>query len=137
MLDAMLALQWGSERACATAIVAYLISFEASPPELRADRYTVTHWEGTAGGEAATIEGRVATLREKRRTYHSGRDLDWRTAMGAAYQAVLVLPDKEKAKHVALAAAQMAGERGNHLLELIDARFSGHLSIQANLSELV
>jgi len=137
MLDAMLALQWGSERACAAAIVAYLISFEASPPELRADGYVVTRWRGTKPGAAATIDGRVATLREKRRTYHSGSDLAWREAMGAAYQAVLMLPNKDQAKHVALAAAQMAGEKGTHLSELIDARFSGHLSIQAKLSELV
>ena len=139
MLDAMLALQWGSERACAAAIVAYLISFEASPPELRADGYVVTRWRGTKPGAAATIDGRVATLREKRRIYRSEIDLGWRTAMGAAFQAVLAVPDRGQAESIAMLAATMAGEEREHarLLQLIAARFSGHFSIQAKSLERV
>jgi len=139
MLDAMLALGLGSERACAAAIVTNMIGAEIFGP-FGQSQYVVTRWQGTkTGTRAATIDGRVATLREKRRIYRSEIDLGWRTAMGAAFQAVLAVPDRGQAESIAMLAATMAGEEREHarLLQLIAARFSGHFSIQAKSLERV
>jgi hypothetical protein len=138
MLDAMLALGLGSERACAAAIVTNLIGVELQPPKLvtRAGQtYVATSWRGTQRGtNAATLEGRIATLREKRRDYQSEADVNWRTAMGAAFQAVLDpnIPDRAQAESIAQFAVIMAGEERelSRLLRLIAARFSGHFSIR-------
>jgi hypothetical protein len=97
-------------------------------------KYIATSWSGTQPGtNAATLEGRIATLREKRRDYQSEADVSWRTAMGAAFQAVLSISDGAQAESVALLAATMAGEEREfgRLLQLIAARVSGHFSIQA------
>jgi hypothetical protein len=137
LLDAMLALGLGSERACAAAIVTNLIGVELEAPKLvtKSGRsYVATSWRGTQpGAQAGTLEGRIATLRGKRRDYQSEADLYWRMAMSAAFNAAIAIPDKAQAERVALHAATMAGEECEYarLLQLIAARFSVHFSIQA------
>src|SRR5262249_43146474 len=114
---------------CAAAIVTNLIGAEFEAPKLvtRADRtYVATSWHGTQRGiNAGTLEGRIATLREKRRDYQSVADLRWREAVGAAFNAALSVPDKALAERVALFAATMVGEpgAGAALRKIIAARF--------------
>jgi hypothetical protein len=132
LLDAMLALQLGTEHACAVGIAAQLVGVEGNTERLSADgRYIITNWERyrtRAGAIAGTLEGRVATLREKRRRYQSTADVHWRTVMGAAFQAVLADLPSIKAKEIALLAAGMVEETEfarNTLFPMIDARISG------------
>jgi hypothetical protein len=147
MLDAMLALGWGSERACAAAIVTNMIGVEFAEPQSvtrgkPARAYVATTWLETptqSGAEAGSIDGRVGTLRKKRRRYQSAADLGWRTYMGAAFQAVLALPNRGEAERIALLAATAAGEEQEHtrLLNLIAARFSGYFRTHVEAFEQV
>jgi hypothetical protein len=120
----MLALRWGSERTCATAIVTTMLATEVGSPRVRADGYVVTSWQWI-GGRAATIEGRLATLRGKRRTYQSEPNLRWRTAMSAAYRMAMTCSEKAMAEYLTLRLARFAGEEGevSRLRRMIDARF--------------
>ena len=138
LLDAMLALRWGSERTCATAIVTTMLAAEVDSPRVRADGYVVTSWQWI-GGRAATIEGRVSTLRKERHAYQSKTDLHWRTAMSAAYRVAMTSPEKAQAEHLTLRLARIAGEEGElpRLRRMIDARFFGYFSLQAKSLERV
>lgn len=138
LLDGMLALRRGSERDCSLAVVVWFIGVEGNEPKLieRAKGvFVLTNWKADRdrphtrpGANAATLDGRAATLRRKRRRYRKSVDLGWRSAMGSAFQIVLACPDPVAAKRLAILAASVAGEEEfarEKLWPMIDARFSG------------
>jgi hypothetical protein len=98
LIDALIALQRDTEHACAKYITRLLIGENGEVDRTR------------RGSNSGTIKGRLATLRAKRRRYHSAADIHWRTIMSAAFQAVFSLADRQQAKLVALAAAKIVGE---------------------------
>ena len=60
LLDAMLALEMGSERACAVGVAVWQVGIEADPPRVSADGRVVTNWERERtqkGSQAATLGG--------------------------------------------------------------------------------
>jgi hypothetical protein len=143
-LDAMLALGLASERACGIALAAILIGVESTGARPSADsRHVLTRWElfrTQTGSTAGTLEGLAVTLRMKRRRYRSTSDIRFRTAMGAAFQAVFAIPDMQMAKQVSLAAAASIDEAefAHRVLgPMIHARFSGQFRIQDGALEIV
>jgi hypothetical protein len=138
-IDGLVALDVGTEHACAAGVVALLVGVKGEADRLSADgRHVVTNWERRRTRAApqmpATLEGLVSTFRAKRRRYRAADDLRWREAMGAAFQAVFTVADQQQAKRVALAAATIVGEAKfarAKLWPMIDARFSGQFRINA------
>jgi hypothetical protein len=134
LLDAMLSLRFGSERACALAVATLVVGLEGGVERLSPDgRHVITNWEKNKtlkGATAGTLEGCAATLREKRRRYRSNADVHWRTAMSAAFRVVLTNPPN--AKKFALLATETVGQ-GDFcrcvLFKMIDARISDQFPI--------
>jgi hypothetical protein len=112
LLDAMLALEMGTEHACAKSIIVWQVGIERPPRRSKAGR-VVTNWERrhTKGGaRAATLEGRVATLRAKRGRIRSGEEVLWRTAMASAFMLVLGARDPDAVKTAIIRRAESVGE---------------------------
>jgi hypothetical protein len=134
-LDGLVAPGIGTEHACAMGVAALFVGIKGRADTLSADGRVVTNWERfRRRSNAGTLEGRVTTLRAKRRRYRSVDDLRWRAAMGAAFQAVFTGADQQQAKHVALAAAMIVGEAEfarEVLWRMIDARFFEQFCINA------
>jgi hypothetical protein len=143
-IDAMLALKLGRERACVLALSTWNVAVAGDEPKLSTDGRLVLNWEKyqtLPGAAAGTVEGRAATLREKRRRYRSSVDIAWRTAVGVAFRAAFEIPNQEMAKQVAVAAATLAGEADyarRVLSSLIDdaARLNGGFRIHPTVPEI-
>ena len=136
-IDGLMALDFGVEHACAMGVAALLVGITGEADRFDG-RHVVTNWERyrtrAAPQMPATLEGLVSTFRDKRRRYRAADDLRWRTAMGAAFQAVFALTDQQQAKRAALIAAMTVGEAEfarAKLWPMIDARFSGQFRINA------
>jgi hypothetical protein len=113
LLDALLALEAGSERACAMAVVAMRIGVEGNPQH-RAGGSVVTNWEckpTRKGSRAGTLEGAAVTLRQKRAHCGSPLEATWRTAMASAFMVVIGARNPEAARPVILQRAAAVGER--------------------------
>ena len=113
LLDAMLALELGSERACALGIAVWQVGIEATPRQIVSDRHVLTSWlrkPTRTGALAATLEGRALTLRSKQRRRCSGEDGAWRTAMASSFMLVLGACNLESVKSTILARAESVGE---------------------------
>ena len=112
LLDAMLALEIGTERACAMGITVWQVGIERAPRRSRAGR-VVTNWESgrtKKGARAATLEGRAATLRVKQGRIRSAEEGRWRAAMASAFMLVLGARDTEAGKTVIIRRAESVGE---------------------------
>lgn len=142
LLDALLALDMGSERDVARAVAALDIGRKYQParPSARHPSHLRTFWEKiTRPGAPKTLEGRAATLREKRRKYRDPLSNHWRSVMAGAVMLALYPPD-EDAKVRVLAHADAVGEHEFAeavLFAMIDQRateslpeFLGQLAIQ-------
>ena len=130
LLDAMLAIELGPERACALAIAAWEVGIEGNPPLVLPGQVS-TNWERRRtkmGANAATLEGRAATLRGKQRCRpRDPQDVIWRRAMGAAFMLVLQARDPETARPVILQRAESVGEgeyARRKMLPMLYAKFS-------------
>jgi|SRR6516225_1312415 hypothetical protein len=127
LIDALLALRWArSEHACITAVVYFLSGIPIADKPSADGQHVITTWENDQRRDSAgTIKGRIGTLTLKRHKYRTGANLHWRTAMGAAFQAVLDCPNKARAERLALLAAKMVGGEGEIplLWQMIDAKF--------------
>jgi len=91
-LDAKLALEMGSKRACAMGIAAWQVGIEGDPPRVSDDGRVITNWElerTIRGAKAGTREGRASTLRVKQGRIRSAEEGRWRTAMASAFVLVL------------------------------------------------
>jgi hypothetical protein len=100
LLDAMLALEMGSERTCATAIAAILIGIEGQPPRLSAEHpgLIITNWERyitRKGATSGTLEGRASTLRVKQNRYRSAAEMTWRRNMASAFMLAIGARDPQ------------------------------------------
>lgn len=100
LLDAMLALEMGSERACATATAAILIGIEGEPPRLSAEHpgLIITNWERYVtrkGATSGTLEGRASTLRVKQNRYRSTAEMTWRRNMASALKLAIGARDPQ------------------------------------------
>jgi hypothetical protein len=116
LLDAMLALDMAaSERDCAKAVAVWLVGVEGRAARLSPDHpHIVTNWEQNRtlrGATAGTLEGCVASLREKRRQCRSLGEAIWRRCMASAFMIVLGARDRERCKAAALERCQEIGER--------------------------
>lgn len=135
LLDAMIALEIGSERACAMGIAALEVGWPGRPPEHSA-KYVgliVTNWRGgTKPGvtKPTTLAGRVATLRDKRRKTTSdpakpeGR---WRRVMAWCFKAALATSTPDIAKAQIAHWAELIGEGDfarKVLFAMVDAKFA-------------
>jgi hypothetical protein len=129
LLDAMLALEMGSERACAMGIAALQVGIEAGSRRILNER-VVTNWHRKhtgPGSLAATLRGRESTLRAKQRRIRSAEERTWRTTMASTFMLVLGARDPEAVKAAVLARAQSVGEGkfAKHLmLPMLAAKFS-------------
>jgi hypothetical protein len=90
LLDAILALEMGSKRDCATAIAAQLIGVAGEPPQISIGRpgFICTSWERNRtrrGATAGTLEGRASTLRFKQNRFRSAAEMVWRKNMASAF----------------------------------------------------
>lgn len=131
VLDAMLALRIGSERACTTFVASWQVGVEGDPPI--PGRWQWLRFLTKPGAHAGTLEGRAASLREKQRRCRSAEEATWRRWMASAIMATVGTRDPESAKTVVLERAERVGEGDfarRVLWRLIDARFSGQFSIQ-------
>lgn len=134
LLDAMLALEVGPERACAMGIAAWQVGIEGDPQRVSSDGRVVTNWERwrtRMGALAATLRGKEATLRAKQRRIRSAEERTWRAAMASAFMLVLGARDPEAVKATVLARAQSVGE-GEFarwfMLPMLAAKFSSNPS---------
>jgi hypothetical protein len=135
LLDAMVALEIGSERACALGIIVQEVGWPGRRPE-PSSKYPgliVTNWrQQTKPGvsKPATIAGRAATLREKRRRAPPDPKSpagDWRRAMCCCFAALLVATEAERAKATVAHYSGLIGEdvfAREVLFKMIDAKFS-------------
>ena len=135
LLDAMIELEMGSERACALGISVQEVGWPGRPPE-PSSKYPgliVTNWRLKTNpgiSKPATIAGRAATLREKRRraptdpTRAAGH---WRRVMVRCFKVVLATRDPVSAKAAVMYWASLIGEcvfAREVLCKMIDAKFS-------------
>jgi hypothetical protein len=102
LLDAMLALEMGSERACSLAIATMQVGVEAKPAQICADRpwLLMTNWwrkPTRKGSRSGTLEGRSMTLRFKRRRIRSAAETVWRKNMASAIMLALTTRDRRAA----------------------------------------
>ena len=117
LLQAQLAFQMSSERQCALLVAAIDLGHEREseqPCEIHGR--VKTAWEKAArrSGAAATLEGRAASLRGKRRWYLNNPDpyaRRWLFNMAQAFMLALGAKDKERAKMAALSIAGLVGGR--------------------------
>ena len=125
-LDAMLALEMGSLRACSTAVAVLFIGLEGDPPK-PSSTHVVTNWHRDttkSGARAATIEGRAGSLRKKYNTDVTLEAGIWRGVMGRCFCIVFAAKDSNAAKAKVVALATTAGEEKfarSVLLPMIDA----------------
>jgi hypothetical protein len=131
----MLALQMGSERACAMGIAAQEVGWQGRrpTPSIVHPDLIVTNWrKETKPGvrKPATTQGFAATLREKRRraptnlSEPAGR---WRRVMGWCFKAVLAAGNPKTAKTAVAQWADLIGEgvfARKVLHRMIDAEFA-------------
>ena len=135
LLDAKLALEMESERACAVSVAVWQVGIEVDPPRVSDDGRIVTNWgrERTQkGAQAATLEGRAVTLRAKQRRTRSAAECIWRTAMASAFMLVLgARCNSEAARSAIVARAESVGE-GEFarwfMLPMLAAKFSSNPS---------
>jgi hypothetical protein len=131
LLDAKLALEMGSERACAMGIAATEVGVEGNPQRVSGDGRVITNWElgrTIRGAKAGTLEGRASTLRVKQGRVHSAEEGRWRTAMASAFMLVLgARRDSEAVRSAIVARAESVGE-GEFarwfMLPMLAAKFS-------------
>jgi hypothetical protein len=129
LLDAMLALEMGSARACAMGVAVWQVGSQADPPRVLAGR-VVTNWERRRtrkNSTAGTLEGRAVTLRTKQRRSCTEQEGRWRVAMAKAFTLVLRARDPAAVKLAILAHAISIGEgefAGRVMLPMLDAKFS-------------
>jgi hypothetical protein len=107
LLDAMLALEIGSERACAIAVAAWQVGI---PLEEQPDRITWANAPTLGGSMAATLAGRADTLRGKQRRHCCEDDAAWRRAMANIFMLALRARDRARAKQAILQRADMVDE---------------------------
>ena len=110
LLDAMLALEMGSERACALLVATMLVGVEAKPSQICAERpwLSLDEWwlnRTRKGPRSGTLEGRSATLRIKRARIRSLAEKVWRVNMASAIMLAITTRDRS-------AAAPLLFERG-------------------------
>ena len=114
LLDAMLALRMGSERACAMGIAAMVVGVEGNPQRVSGDGRVITNWElgrTIRGSKAGTLEGRASTLRVKQGRIRSAEESRWRTTMASAFMLVLCARcDSEAVRSTIVARAESVGE---------------------------
>jgi len=114
LLDAMLALDMASKRACAKAVAVWLVGIEGDTERSSSDRrHVVTNWlqkPTLLGARAGTVDGCAATLREKQRRYRSPGEATWRRHMASAFMIVLGGRDRERCKAAVLERCQRIGE---------------------------
>jgi hypothetical protein len=134
LLDAMLALEVGSQRACAMGVAAWQVGIEGDPPRVSNDGLVVANWERRrtrTGSLAATLRGRESTLRAKQRRTGSAEERAWRTAMASAFMIVLGAHGWVAAKPPIVARAESVGE-GKFarcvMLPMLAAKFSSNPS---------
>jgi hypothetical protein len=133
LLDAMIELGMGSERACALGIIVQEVGWPGRPPE-PSSKYPgliVTNWrrETKPGvSKPKTIAGRAATLREKRRCAPTDPTLRrWRRVMVQCFKVVLAARDPGSAKAAVMYWASLIGEcvfAREVLCKMIDVKFS-------------
>jgi hypothetical protein len=142
LLDAMLALEMGSERGCAVAVATWLVGVEFYGPH-RPSAFAVTGWainRTEARASAGTLEGKAATLRIKQRRCRSPAEGHWRKVMAEAFMLTIGARDQAAAKAAVLQRAGTIGEAEFALTVLwpmIDARFSGQFRIHDEVAALV
>jgi hypothetical protein len=118
MLDAMLALEMGTERDCALAIAAVLVGVERDASRISGDMVS-TNWEKgltKPGATAGTLEGRASTLRVKQGRFRSAAEVMWRKHMASVFMLALGAQDRDD-----------FGRAIRILQRMIDAKFSGSL----------
>ena len=114
LLDAMLALEMGTGRACAIGIAAWQVGIEGDAPRVSDDGRIVKNWERERtkrGSLAGTLEGRALTLRSKQRRCRSADESQWRKAIASAFMLALRAPDRGASKRTILERADGVGER--------------------------
>ncbi len=125
----MLALEMGTERACAKAIAVLQVGIEGDPPRL-SDGRVVTNSElhrTKKDSFAATVDGRAATLRAKQRRVRSPAEGHWRTAMASAFMLTIGARDPKSATPVIIQRAEAVGEgefARRIMLPMLAAKFS-------------
>lgn len=114
LLDAQLALEMGSERACAMAITTMEVGVEGNPQRVSGEGRIITNWElarTIRGAKAGTLEGRASTLRVKQGRVRSVKEGRWRKAMAFAFMLVLgARRDSEALRSAIVARAESVGE---------------------------
>jgi hypothetical protein len=80
----MLALEFGSERACSIAVAAWQVGV---PLHVHPNKIAWAVSPTLRGAKAATLPGRADTLRGKQRRSCSGDDVAWRMGHGERLQA--------------------------------------------------
>lgn len=129
LLNALVALRYGSERACALAIIVWEIGIEGVPPSLSESGLVVTNWvreKTRKGSRAGSLRGRVTTLRAKRRRLRSRIEILWVRVMASAFMLALGARDREAARREILRRAASVGESKfarTVLLPMVEARF--------------
>ena len=125
LLDAMLALEMGSERACAVAVADQLLTVL----ETRRPRPT-TGQEGlalTLRSKQRRIGNRATkTLHSKQRHFASLIEANWRRTMGSAFMLALCAADCAAAKQAILQRAEAVGEgefARTVMWPMVDAKF--------------
>jgi hypothetical protein len=132
LLNALVALGYGSERACALAIVVWEIGVEAAAPLPSESGLVVTNWwreKTRTGSRAASLRGRETTLRAKRRRLRSRAEILWIRVMASAFMLVLRARDRAAAEREILRRAECVGEgefARTVMLPMLDAK-SGSL----------
>ena len=134
MLDAMLALELGTERDCALAIAMLLVGVEGDPPR-DSGKMLVTNWERSRtvrGSTAATPEGRATTLRGKQDRCRSAVEGAWRSHMASAFMLAIGARDREMVKAAVVQYVMASGEPDpvraiRFLWQMIDAKPTGNL----------
>ena len=129
LLDAMLMLEMGSERACAVGVAVWQVGIEADQQRVSTDGRVVTTWERErtkVGSSSATLEGRAATLRAKQRRIRSAAELIWRRAMMSAFMLVLGARARKAVESAIITRAESVGEGDfarRVMLPMLDAKF--------------
>jgi hypothetical protein len=130
LLDALLALDMGSEYACSMGVAAWLVGLDGDPARVRSDGLTSTNWwrRRTRGGvSAGTLQGKAATLKQKRRRCRSLGEAAWRRAMAACFMLTIGARNPETAKPAILDRAASVGEREfaeRVMLPMVAAKFT-------------
>lgn len=128
LLDAMLALDMGSERVCSLAVAVWLVGIEINQPR-PVRKWIATEWAALKtkrGAKAATPDNKATTLRIKRRRVGSQDEARWRKAMAHAFMLVIGARDRDAVKLRVLQLAASVGEEEyarRVMLPMIDGKF--------------